>query len=134
MERASDTPGNSQQSDREEWSGRVIFHITTETAWADAQLLDEYSVFSLVSEGFIHLSTAEQALGSAERYYDEVAGLVLLQVDEARCKAEVRWEPPAHEPTSGARFPHLYGPLNLDAVLDARPLTKDDDGRFVFPY
>ena len=112
----------------------MIYHITTAAAWADAQLLDEYSVFSLISEGFIHLSTAEQSLGSALRYYDDVAGLVLLQVDETRCVAEVRWEPPAHDPMSDARFPHLYGPLNLDAVLDARPLTKDDDGRFVFPY
>ncbi len=112
----------------------MIFHITTAAAWTDAQLLDEYSVFSLISEGFIHLSTAEQTLGSAARYYDDVTGLVLLQVDETRCAAELRWEPPAHDPTSESRFPHLYGPLNLDAVLDARPLAKDAEGRFVFPY
>ena len=112
----------------------MIFHITTATAWADAQLLDEYSVFSLISEGFIHLSTAEQALGSATRYYNEVEGLVLLHVDGTRCVAELRWEPPAHDPTSDARFPHLYGPLNLDAVVDVRPLTKDAEGRFLFPY
>ena len=112
----------------------MIFHITTASAWTDAQLLDEYSVFSLISEGFIHLSTPEQALGSAARFYDDVAGLVLLQVDESRCLAELRWEPPAHDPSSDARFPHLYGPLNLDAVIDARPLTKDAEGRFVFPY
>ena len=121
-------------SDSAQGSRCVIFHITTATAWSDAQLLDEYSVFSLISEGFIHLSTAEQALGSAARYYDEVAGLVLLQVVETRCKAEVRWEPPAHDSTSDARFPHLYGPLNLDAVVDVRSLTKGGDGRFVFPY
>ena len=112
----------------------MIFHITTATAWADAQLLDEYSVFSLIAEGFIHLSTAEQALGSAARYYNDVAGLVLLQVDETRCTADVRWEPPSHDPTSEARFPHLYGPLNLDAVVDVRPLEKDADECFVFPY
>ena len=112
----------------------VIFHITTAAAWADAQLLDEYSVFSLIAEGFIHLSTAEQVIGTAERFYGGAAGLVLLQVDDARCAADVRWEPPAEAPESSMRFPHLYGPLNLDAVLDARPLEKNADGRFVFPY
>ncbi len=133
MGRACEGPADSEQSDRAEWGG-VIFHITTAAAWADAQLLDEYSVFSLISEGFIHLSTADQVLGSAARYYDDVVGLVLLQVDETRCAAELRWEPPAHDSSSSARFPHLCGPLNLDAVLDARPLTKDSEGRFVFPY
>ncbi len=111
----------------------MIFHITTQQAWNDAQALDEYTVFSLISEGFVHLSTEAQVLGTAERFYNGVANLVLLQVDETTCTAELRWEPPAEDPTSDARFPHLYGPLNLDAVLDARPLEKID-GAFVFPY
>ncbi len=112
----------------------MIYHITTAAAWSDAQLLDEYTVFSLISEGFIHLSTEAQVLGTADRFYADVTGLVLLQVDETRCSAEIRWEAPAEAPASDARFPHLYGPLNLDAVLDARPLEKSPAGRFVFPF
>jgi uncharacterized protein (DUF952 family)/SAM-dependent methyltransferase len=115
-----------------EW--RMIFHITTNTAWNDAQLLDEYTVFSLITEGFIHLSTAEQTLATAARFYGDVPNLVLLQVDETKCTHEIRWEAPAEAPESDARFPHLYGPLNLDAVLDSRPLVKDDAGNFTFPY
>ena len=111
----------------------MIFHITTEKAWVDAQDLGEYTVFSLVSEGFIHLSTEVQVLGTAQRFYSDVANLVLLQVDETRCSAEIKWEPPAEDPTSDARFPHLFGALNLDAVIDVRPLTKHE-GTFVFPF
>lgn len=111
----------------------MIFHITTEHAWSGAQVLNEYTVFSLIAEGFIHLSTAEQVLGTASRFYDDTPGLVLLQVDETRCTAEIKWEPPAEAPASEARFPHLYGPLNLDAVVDVRPLTKAD-GEFTFPF
>ncbi len=111
----------------------MIFHITTEKAWTDAQLLDEYTVFSLISEGFIHLSTADQVLRTASRFYSDVPDLALLQVDETQCTAEIKWEPPAEAPQSDERFPHLYGPLNLDAVVDVRPLAKQ--GRnFVFPF
>ena len=112
----------------------MIFHITTAVAWADAQLLDEYSVFSLISEGFIHLSTEDQVLATADRFYSDATGLVLLQVDDTRCAAELRWEAPAEAPLSDARFPHLYGPLNLDAVLDARPFEKQPNGHYLFPY
>lgn len=111
----------------------MIFHITTEKAWTDAQLLGEYTVLSLLSEGFIHLSTAEQVLRTASRFYSDVLGLALLQVDETQCTAEIKWEPPAEAPQSDERFPHLYGPLNLDAVVDMRPLTKQGSN-FVFPF
>lgn len=111
----------------------MIFHITTDKAWNDAQPLNEYAVLSLISEGFIHLSTADQVLRTASRFYSDVPGLVLLQVDETQCTAEIRWEPPAEAPESAERFPHLYGPLNLDAVVAVRPLTKHRSS-FVFPF
>ena len=39
--------------------------------------------------------------------------LVLLEIDTDRLSAELRWED---------GFPHLYGPLELEAVVSARRL------------
>lgn len=111
----------------------MIFHITSAGEWAEAQSSGVYVAPSLHTEGFIHLSTEAQVLGTAERFYANATDLVLLKVDETRCQAELLWEPPAEAPGSDARFPHLFGPLELDAVIDARSFARID-GAFVFPY
>jgi uncharacterized protein (DUF952 family) len=107
----------------------LIFHITQDSAWQAARQAGVYSADSLGSEGFIHLSTREQILWVAERFYKGQAGLVLLAVDPARLAAELRYE----ESEPGQRFPHLYGPLNLDAVVGAHPFAPGPDGLFALP-
>jgi uncharacterized protein (DUF952 family) len=68
--------------------------------------------------GFIHCSRAEQVAGVAERFYRGQTGLVLLTIDENLVGPEVRYEA---VPDSGERFPHVYGPLNTDAVVAVAP-------------
>jgi glutathione S-transferase len=75
----------------------------------------------LRSEGFIHLSRQEQIHLPANALYSETAGLLLLWIDPSRLACEIREEPPA--PGSTITFPHLYGPLNVDAVIAESPLT-----------
>jgi uncharacterized protein (DUF952 family) len=106
-----------------------IFHITTESAWLTAQAIGGYSADSLASEGFIHLSTREQLLGTASRFYLGQTGLVVLAVDPQRLVAELRYE----ESEPGQLFPHLYGPLNLDAVTAVYPFPPQPDGTFRLP-
>jgi uncharacterized protein (DUF952 family) len=106
-----------------------IFHITEESTWRAARQAGAYSADSLSSEGFIHLSTREQILWVAERFYKGQAGLVLLAVDPARLAAELRYE----ESEPGQRFPHLYGPLNLDAVVGVYPFAPGPEGSFALP-
>ena len=112
-------------------AGAHIFHVCTR-AQADAALaLGEYRVPSLESEGFIHLSQAHQVQGVADRYYAGQSGLVLLVVAPDRLHAPLRWEPPgslrvaagAKRPDAAQLFPHLYGPLNTDAVLEVLDLA-----------
>jgi uncharacterized protein (DUF952 family) len=82
-------------------------------------------------DGFIHC-TREPAvlLEVANRFYRGVPGpMVVLVIDPERLRAEVRYEAPPGEP--GRLFPHVYGPLNLDAVTEARPARRLDDGTFV---
>ena len=109
-----------------------IFHVCTR-AQADAALaLGQYRIPSLESEGFIHLSQAHQVQGVADRYYAGQSGLVLLVVAPDRLHAPLRWEPPgslrvaagAKRPDAAQLFPHLYGPLNTDAVLEVLDLAS----------
>ena len=104
----------------------VIYHITTADAWAAAQADGEYEAPSLADEGFIHCSGNEaQTLRVVERLYSGVTGLQVLDVDVIRLKAEVKRE----ASRSGEIYPHIYGKINIDAVVRVRDLTVDADGR-----
>jgi uncharacterized protein (DUF952 family) len=112
-----------------------IYHITTRTAWVEATRTGAYTADSLDSEGFIHCSTAAQILPVAEQYYRGQTGLVLLVIDTQHLAAEVKWErsvPPAGVPES-ATFPHVYGPIGLEAVVHTLDLAAGPDGRFSLP-
>lgn len=107
----------------------TIYHITEAATWALAQAAGSYTADTLASEGFIHLSTRAQILGTANRFYHGRRDLVLLVVDPALLAAELRYE----ESEPGQLFPHLYGPLNLDAVTAALPFPPETDGSFRLP-
>jgi uncharacterized protein (DUF952 family) len=109
----------------------MILHITTRAAWEGAQTLGEYRAPSLETEGFIHCSTAAQVLRVANRFYPAVPGLILLWIDPARLRAELKWEPPTlSDPLAGEVFPHIYGALNVDAVQAVTAFEPDAAGVF----
>jgi uncharacterized protein (DUF952 family) len=102
------------------WSetAEPIFHITTREQWNHASLAGKYQADSLVSEGFIHCSTAAQLGSSGRRHFSGQTGLVVLEIDPDKLRWELRWE------GSGANlFPHLYGPLDLDAVISVQTFS-----------
>ena len=97
----------------------TIYHITTKSAWQAAKEKGHYEDPSLYTEGFIHLSEATQVAGVLERYYSDQTGLVKLVVDTDRLPHPLRYELAA---SVGEEFPHLYGVLNLDAVVDVEEI------------
>ncbi len=112
----------------------LIYHIATRADWERARADGEYTRSSvdktLAEEGFIHASAASQVAGTANKYYRDVPGdLVLLVIDPGRLRAEVRYE---DVPGAELPFPHIYGPLNVDAVVAARPFAAGPDGTFAF--
>ncbi len=111
-----------------------ILHITTTAAWQDAQETGRYEPETLSTEGFIHCSAASQILGVANTFYRNQRGLILLVIDPARLTCKMEWEPPAEPHPAGVspeeRFPHLYGPLNLAAVVRTVGIEPDADGEF----
>ena len=114
-----------------------ILHITSRKAWIDATRAGRYVAPSLESDGFIHGSTLRQVLPVAEKFYRGQNGLVLLEIDPKRLASEVRWEPPAGEALPGVppedTFPHIYGPVNLDAVVQVLDFEPGPDGAFSLP-
>ncbi|MBN2387002.1 MAG: DUF952 domain-containing protein [Anaerolineales bacterium] len=116
-----------------------ILHITSWAGWAAARSEGEYRADSLADEGFIHCSTRAQVIRVANLWYPGQAELVLLVIEPDRLTAELKWEPPVHPPAGDEvppldeRFPHLYGPLNLDAVVAVLAFEPGRDGRFSLP-
>ena len=94
-----------------------------------------YAPTSLRDEGFIHCSTLAQVIDTANRFYRGQDDLVLLLIDESQLKAELEYEAPAmtHGESSGELFPHLYGELNVDAVVRVVELPCEVDGSFQLP-
>ncbi len=106
----------------------IILHICRAGDWREAQELGEYRADSLATEGFIHCSTLEQVAKTANRFYAGQMDLVLLVIDADRVPAELKYEA-----ADGDLFPHLYGPLNLDAVAEARSFAPAAGGKFEPP-
>jgi uncharacterized protein (DUF952 family) len=105
---------------RRGWSetAQPIFHITTREQWNHAALAGKYQADSLVTEGFIHCSTAAQVESSGRRHFAGQTGLVVLEIDPGKLRWELRWED-----SHGEDFPHLYGPLDLDAVISVQTFS-----------
>ncbi len=108
----------------------VIYHMCRADEWAAAQSNGSYPGSSQdQADGFIHFSTKNQVWTSAAKHRRGQANIVLLTVDAARLGDALKWE----ASRGGALFPHLYGALPTDAVLEATPLPLGDDGVHVFP-
>lgn len=102
-----------------------IHHLAEAQHWQQALTTGEYRQSTLggtlEDEGFIHCSTPQQVAGVLGRYYAAHDGdLVLLTIDPDRLAAPLRWD--VANPATGEQFPHIYGPLNPDAVVATRVL------------
>jgi uncharacterized protein (DUF952 family) len=104
-----------------------LLHICPRSDW-DARDA-AYRSASLATEGFIHCSRPEQVVATAARFFHGQRGLVLLVIDPDRVAAEIRDE----LAENGQMFPHIYGPLNADAVVAVLPFEPAADGGFALP-
>ena len=98
----------------------LIHHLADPQEWAGAQEAGVYERStrgrSLAEEGFIHCSSAAQWPVVRRAFYGDVTGpLLLLTIDRALVTAPVVDE--VGHPETGETFPHIHGPLNLDAVV-----------------
>ncbi len=106
---------------------RTIYHLVLRRFW-EKNADQPYRHDSLAREGFIHCSFAEQLPWVANRFYAEAEDLLLLHIDPERLASPLREEPC----DTGEIFPHIYGPLNRDAVMKVETLMRGGDGRWQF--
>jgi len=104
---------------------RRIYKLLGRDEWAAAQAAGVFQGSGVdLADGYIHFSAADQAEETARKYFAGRNDLMLLTVDADRFGAEMRWEPSR----GGALFPHLYAPLPVEAVIEARALALGADG------
>lgn len=115
----------------------MILHITTQEAWNKAQRDSSYTAPSLESDGFIHCSTLKQTVHTANVFFKGQKRLVLLCIDEKALKSECKFEAPcghaSHDPEAGNLFPHIYGPINISAVIKVLDFPSNEIGVFTLP-
>lgn len=108
----------------------LILHITTYKAWVNAVEKGTYKPDSLQREGFIHCSTRKQVVGVANSAFHGEHGLVLLCIDSDLVEPKIVYED-CYD--TGQKFPHIYGPLDIEAVVQVLPFIPDGDGKFSLP-
>jgi len=100
----------------------MIYHIVTPEYWAQFEYAPAYKSETLDAETFIHCSTQTQIAGVLERYYSGVDNLFLMQIDETKLTSPLLYEP---APNGTELFPHVYGPINSEAIVEIGWLKKD---------
>ena len=116
-------------------TNETIYHITQRQSWQSAQAAGNYVADSLAAQGFIHASTLDQVVDTANLLYTGQDGLVLLCIDSGRLTAPLEREAAnaAGHRDEVVVFPHIYGSLNLDAVINVVDFPSGANGRFVLP-
>ena len=108
----------------------VLVHLCSSDEWSSARIRGELRPESLTSAGFIHLSAPDQVHLPANRLYRGRDDLVLLHIDPALLDAPIYWEPGAPTDPDSILFPHLYGALPIDAVINVTSYRPGADGIF----
>ena len=108
----------------------TIYKLVPAALWREAENAGRFTGSAAdLRDGFIHFSTAAQLAETAAKHFAGQSDLLLVGADAARLGEALRWEPSR----GGALFPHLYGALELAAVIRVEPLPLGPDGRHCFP-
>lgn len=108
----------------------LIYKICPEPLWREAETAGSFAGAPVdLADGFIHFSTGAQVRETAAKHFAGQNGLLLIAVDDARLGHALRYEPSR----GGALFPHLYAPLDPEAVRWIAPLPLRQDGAHLFP-
>ena len=108
----------------------VIYKLCPSSLWREAEAMGVFRGMPIdFTDGYIHFSTGAQAKETARLHFAGQTDLVLVAVDAGPLGAALKYEPSR----GGDLFPHLYGPLDLAAVLSVKPLPLGPDGRHAFP-
>ena len=106
----------------------LILHITRREDWEKALSKGEYKPKSFTIEGFVNCATPDQIIKIANANFKNKTGLILLCIDSDKVESKIRFESGGYE-----FYPHIYGVLNLDAVVKTCEFEPGLDGNFTLP-
>ncbi len=109
----------------------IIYHFTKKSEWQKGKSQNAYESPSLATEGFIHCSTFEQILRSANKHAANQQDMVLLKIDTEKLTSKL-----VFENTSGGTepYPHIYGVLNPAAVIEEYDFVCEKDKGYHLPF
>jgi len=110
---------------------KIIYHFVEKDYFEEFRGRDEYFPANYKSDGFIHCTREPE---NVARVADFIIGgkpgeYLLLAINEEKVNAEVRYESAG----PSILFPHIYGHLNMDALINILHFLRNEDGRFIFP-
>jgi uncharacterized protein (DUF952 family) len=97
-----------------------IYHVTTLKEWEAAKIKNEYTPVNFKQDGFIHCSVEKQIPGVLDRFYKGQTGLVKLKIEKEKVQRPVLFELALD---LDELFPHIYGALNLDSVVEVTAIS-----------
>ena len=106
----------------------MILHCMKKITWEERKNKESWGQLNLDAEGFIHCSTIEYFWRVSENFVSVKEEMVLLCIDEDKLKSEVRYE---DGDNCGRAYPHIYGLVNHDAVVQVLPFLRDEDGAWI---
>jgi uncharacterized protein (DUF952 family) len=107
----------------------ITFHLVPRAEWDASDTELPYTPTDFEREGFVHCTDGEdEVAATANRYFRDLSDeLLVLTIDRSRLSAPVRYDDP------GSVYPHVYGPIDREAILQVRSMRRRDDGHFEVP-
>lgn len=106
----------------------MILHCMKKSEWEKKKDKECWGQESIDANGFIHCSTIEYFWRVAPNFYNTAEEFVLVCIDEDKLKSEVKYE---EWDNTGRCYPHIYGLVNNDAVVNVLPFLKGENGEYV---
>jgi uncharacterized protein (DUF952 family) len=108
---------------------KVTYHGTPKSYWESLDPNEPYVPADYAREGFIHTTDGREGISmTLTRFYKaNPEPFVLLHIDKDAVTSPIRYDDPAEI------FPHIYGPLNRDAILAVEDIRRSGDGTFFKP-
>ena len=109
----------------------LIFHVTTKKYLKNHTVNNRYEPESIDTEGFIHCSSGGQVEETANRIFSDKEKILLLIIDVTALSTEIKYD---LDENTGEKYPHIYGPLNTDAIIDKFNIFAEKDGKFSIEF
>lgn len=106
-------------------SDPFIYLLSSQQEYSQALFNGTLSRDSIVEEGFIHASPKSQLTRIANKYYTKTDQPLILIVDKNKVTAPIKWEP-----ATGGLYPHIYGTLNTDAIVEVKNIALNEEGKY----